>query len=93
MGTKNVASVYFPRATGGTHSGIANVECLNAAVYKQYLRKSVRLYNKWIELQPHPNSLDGSSKPNEETLKKYGFLDVNTAPAGTVEALKNAAGP
>ena len=93
LGPKNVASIFYPRQKGSTHSGIANVECLNSAVYKQNLRKSFRLHGKWVEFQPHPNSLDGSAKPDNETLRKYGFLDVNNAIANTVEALQNAPGP
>lgn len=85
MGSKNIASIYFPWAIGNTHLGIANVKCLNAAVYKQYLRKTTRLHNKWIDLQPHSNSLDGSAKPNEEVLKQFGFMDVITALASTVK--------
>jgi hypothetical protein len=93
LGPKNVASIFYPRQKGHTHSGIANVECLNAAVYKQNLRKSFRLHGKWVEFQPHPNSLDGSAKPDNETLHKYGFLDINNAIANIVEALQNAPGP
>ena len=92
LGPKNVASNFYPREKGSTHSGIANVECLNSAVYKQNLRKSVRLHYKWVEFQPHPNSLDGSAKPDNETLRKYGFMDVNNAIANTIEALQNAPG-
>jgi hypothetical protein len=93
FGIKNVVSIFFPRATGKIYHRIANVECLNAAVYKQHLQKSVRLQNKWVTFHPHPNSLDGSSKPDEVTLKKLGFTDVNNALANTIEALKNATGP
>jgi hypothetical protein len=92
LGPKNVASIFYPRQKGSTHSGIANVECLNSAVYKQNLRKSIRLQGKWVEFQPHPNSLDGSAKPDNETLRQYGFMDVNNAIANTVEALQNAPG-
>ena len=74
LGPKNVASIFYPRQKGSTHSGIANVECLNLAVYKQHLRKSTRLHSKWVEFLPHPNNLDGISKPDEDTLRKYGFM-------------------
>ena len=62
-------------------------------VYKQHLRKSARLQNKWVVFQPHPNSLDGNARPDDATLKKLGFLDINNAFADTIEALKNAPGP
>lgn len=91
MGVKNVVSIFYPRQKGDTHSGIANIECLNAAVYKQHLKKSARLHHKWVKFQPHPNSLDGSAKPSEETMKLLGFHDINTTLAGTVQALQNTA--
>lgn len=46
FGTKNIVSVFYPRATTKIHHGVANVECLNSAVYKQHLNKSARLLNK-----------------------------------------------
>ena len=92
LGPKNVASIFYPRQKGSTHSGIAKVECLNIAVYKQHLRKPTRLHSKWVEFLPHPNSLDDIAKPDEDTLRKYGFMDINNAIANTVEALQNAPG-
>jgi len=44
-----------------------------------------------VEFQPHPNSLDGTTKPNDETLQKWGVLDINTALAKTIEAIQNTA--
>ena len=93
FGTKNIVSVFYPRATTKIHHGVANIECLNSAVYKQHLNKSARIHNKWVMFHPHPNSLDGSAKPDEATLKKLGFTDVHNALADTIEALKNAPGP
>lgn len=87
LGEKNVSSVYYPRAKPSLHSGIVNLECLNAHVYKHQVHKSAKICGKWVEFQPHPNSLDGSAKPNEETLRKYGFSDITTALANTVVAL------
>jgi hypothetical protein len=37
--------------------------------------------------------MDGASAPEEEKLRKFGFLDVNTALANTVQAIQNAQGP
>ena len=93
FGTKNIVSVFYPRATTKIHHGVANVECLNSAVYKQHVHKLIRLLNKWVTFHPHPNSLDGSAKPDDSTLKKLGFSDVNNALADTIEALKNVPGP
>lgn len=92
LGPKNISSVFYPRAKHTVYHGIANIECLNATVYKQFLRKSARLNGKWVEFHPHPNSLDGSARSDDATLKKLGFSDVHTATANTVEALQNAPG-
>jgi hypothetical protein len=93
FGTKNILSVFYLRSTSKIHHDIANVECLNSAVYKQHLRKSARLQNKWVTFHPHPNSLDRNARPDDAILKKLGFTDVNNALADTIEALKNAPGP
>ena len=93
FGSKNFVSVFYPRATIKIHHGVANIECLNSAVYKQHVNKSARLLNKWVTFHSHPNSLDGSAKPDDATLKKLGFTDVHNALADTIESLKNAPGP
>ena len=93
FGTKNIVSVFYPRSTGKIHHNIANVKCLNSVVFKQHLRKSARLQNKWVTFHPHSNSLDRNALPNDATLKKLKFTDVNNALANTIEALKNYLGP
>ena len=90
FGTKNINVVYFPRARGTTHSGVANIECPSPVVYMQYVKKTTKILGKYMTLQPHPKSMTGSLKPNKETLERYGSLDVNVALAGTVEVLQNA---
>jgi hypothetical protein len=37
--------------------------------------------------------MDGANVPSKDTLRKFGFLDVNTALANTVQAIQNAQGP
>jgi hypothetical protein len=43
IGKKNVVNVYFPRAEAGMHIGVANVELLNAHVYKKFTKKTHKL--------------------------------------------------
>jgi hypothetical protein len=43
-----------------------------------------------VRFNPHPRSLDGTAPPPEDTLREWGFRDVNTALVSTVEALENA---
>jgi hypothetical protein len=90
---RNVVNMYFPRVEGGLHTGVANIELLNAPIYKKFVKKTHKLYSKYVKFNPHPKSLDGSAAPTEETLKELGFYDVNTALASIVEALENATAP
>ena len=89
MGERNVLNIFF-KIENGKHIGSCNVQCLNAAVYKKFVKKNVKLLGKYIEFTPHPKSLDGINAPSQEELTRLGFSDVNTALANTVEALENA---
>ena len=89
MGERNVLNVFF-KIENGRHVGTCNVQCLNAAVYKKFVKKNTKLLGKYIEFTPHPKSLDGINAPSQEELTRLGFSDVNTALANTVEALENA---
>ena len=89
MGEKNVVNIFF-KIENGKHVGSCNVQCLNAAVYKKFVKKNTKLLGKYIEFTPHPKSLDGINAPSPTDLIKLGFSDVNTALASTVEALENA---
>ena len=89
MGERNVLNIFF-KIENGKHVGSCNVQCLNAAVYKKFVKKNVKLLGKYVEFTPHPESLDGINAPSQEELTKLWFSDVNTALANTVEALENA---
>ena len=79
IGTELVTAVYFPRAQGTTHTGVANIECGSAIVYKSHAHKTDRILGKYVTFYPHPKNLDGAIKPRKKTLKKFGFMDVNAA--------------
>ena len=70
--------------------GSCNVQCLNAAVYKRYVKQNHLILGKYIEFSPHPTSLDGIDTPSAIELSRLGFSDVNTALANTIQALENA---
>ena len=89
MGEKNVVNVFF-KIENGKHVGSCNVQCLNVAVYKKFVKKNAKLLGKYVEFTPHPKSLDGINAPSPIELTRLGFSDVNTALANTVEALENA---
>ena len=89
MGEKNVINIFF-KMENGKHVGSCNVQCLNAAVYKKFVKKNTKILEKYVEFTPHPKSLDGINAPSQLELARLGFSDVNTALANTVEALENA---
>jgi hypothetical protein len=93
LGDKNIVNFYFPKCRDNAHSGIVNVECQFPTTYKQHVKQTVKLHNKYVKFTPHPRSMDGANVPSEDTLRKFGFLDVNTALANTVQAIQNAQGP
>ena len=90
IGEKNVIKLYFPRAKDGLHTKVANVELLNAPIFKKFVNKSHKLQSKYVRFNPHPRSLDGTAAPTEEILCEWGFHDLNTTLANSVEALENA---
>ena len=90
MGEKNVLNIFFKTDDKGKLTGVCNVQCLSAAVYKKFVKKNHKICNKYVEFAPHPKSLDGISKPSGEELTRLGFNDMNTALANTVEAMENA---
>lgn len=89
MGEKNVINIFF-KMENEKHVGSCNVQCLNAAVYKKFVKKNTKLLGKYVEFTPHPKSLDGINAPTQMELSRLGLSDVNTALANTVEALENA---
>jgi hypothetical protein len=89
FGKENVAGIFF-RLEKGKHVGFCNVQCLNAAVYKKYVKQNHLILGKYIEFFPHPRSLDGIDVPSPIELTRLGFSDVNTALANTIQAMENA---
>jgi deoxyribodipyrimidine photolyase len=89
FGAKNIANFYFPRHRDNSYNGIVNVECQFPTTYKQYVKKTIKLPNKYVKFTPHPCCMDGTNVLDEATMRKLDFLDVNTALANTVQAIQN----
>ena len=90
LGELNVASFYFPWQVENLHTGTANVQCLNAIVYRQWVGKTIEIFGKHVTFAPHPKSLQGAIPPTKEEQEKLGFCDISTAIADTLEATRNA---
>ena len=72
------------------HKGTANVQCLNAIVYRQWVGKTIEIFGKHVTFAPHPKSLQGAIPPTKEEQEKLGFCNITTAIADTLEATRNA---
>jgi hypothetical protein len=68
---------------------VCNLEVINPTVYKQYVKKNLKLLHMHARCTPHPRSLDGTNCPDEQTLKDFGFTDVNTAIVNAMTAISN----
>ena len=88
FGEQNVAGIFF-RLEKYRHVGSCNVQCLNATVYKKYVKQNHPILGKYVEFSPHPRSLDRIDAPTTTELVRLGFSDVNTALANTIKALEN----
>ena len=67
------------------------MQCLNPIVYRQFVNKTLPIGGHYVEFKPHWKSLEGTIPPSENKLRKYGYLDTNTALVNTVETLNNQA--
>ena len=86
---KNAINFFTTDARNGKHLESCNIQCLNATLYKKFIRKSVKLLGKYVEFTAHLKSLDGTNVPSEAELTRLGFSNVNTALANTIETLEN----
>ena len=63
FGEENVAGIFF-RLDKGKHVGSCNVHCLNAVVYKKYVKQNHLISGKYVEFSPHPKRLDEIDVPS-----------------------------
>ena len=89
MREKNMVGMFF-LLENNKHLGSCNIQCLNAAVYKKFVKQNSKIWGKYVEFCPHPKSLDGVNAPKTEIMARLGFNDLNTALANTVQTLENA---
>jgi hypothetical protein len=73
FGKENIAGIFF-RLEKRKHVGSCNVQCLNAAVYKKYVKQNHIIFGKYVEFSPHPKSLDGIDAPSPIELTRLGFF-------------------
>ena len=71
------------------HSGWCHVQCLNAVVYTEWLRKSAYILGRRIDFIPHKGSIDGN-KPNLTAIQ-LAQVPVREVIAQKVQAMNNTA--
>jgi hypothetical protein len=56
MGAKNIVQTYFPRGDPAhdLHASICNLEVINPTVYKQFVRKNLKLLHMHAKCMHHP---------------------------------------
>lgn len=59
-------------------------------VYKKFVKKNHKTYQKYVEFSPHLKNFGGISKSLVEELIRLSFNIVNTALGDIVEAIENA---
>ena len=93
IGEKNVLSYYFPKRVGELHIGLANVQCFNLTVYKQYLHKIKEICGKYVTFTPHLKSIESIVLSTKNELEQFGLNDINIALTSIIETLQNAPQP
>jgi hypothetical protein len=93
LGIKNVLIVTFSRAQDdllGRHDWIAQIRCLNAAVYTHWCeRKVVPLLGRQVDFSPHIKSLSGSSTPVAAARAQSDSHPTRQIIADAITAFKN----
>jgi hypothetical protein len=56
LGERNVVCTYFPKGSikRDMQDGVCNLEVLNPAVYKKYVRRTIKLLHTYIKFTPLP---------------------------------------
>jgi len=71
------------------HSGWCHIQCLNAAVYTEWLRKSSYILGRRVDFFPHKGSMDGTA-PNPTAIR-LAHAPVREVLAQKAQAMHNTA--
>jgi hypothetical protein len=94
FGADNIVGVSFGannQPHTDKHAGWCHIQCLNAAVYTEWLHKSAILLGRRIVFIPHRGSIDGSDPNN--TAICLAQAPVREVIANKIQAMSNAANP
>ena len=92
IGEDNVTGVTFGyqnKQDDDRQAGWCHIQCLNAAVYTEWLHKSVYLFGRRVDFVPHKGSIDGS-EPNPTAIR-LAHAPVREVIAQKAQAMSNHA--
>jgi hypothetical protein len=92
IGVKNITGVTFghkPTHEDERQAGWCHIQCLNAAVYTEWLNKSTYILGRRVDFVPHRGSIDGSA-PNPTAIR-LAHVPVQEVIAQKAQAMTNTA--
>ena len=90
FGEENITRVTFGHKTNqddDRQAGWCHIQCLNAAVYTDWLHKSTYILGRRVDFIPHKGSIDGTA-PNQPAIR-LAQAPVREAIAQKVHAMSN----
>ena len=88
FGENNIVGISFGNTTNNKQAGWCHLQCLNTAVYTEWLHKSTYILGRRIDFIPHRGSIDGSD-PNQTAIR-LAQTPVREVIADKVQAMGNA---
>ena len=92
FGEENISGITYghnPNQEDDRQSGWCHIQCLNAAVYTEWLRKSTYILGRRVDFIPHKGSIDGTT-PNQTAIR-LAHAPVREVIAQKAQAMNNIA--
>ena len=92
FGADNITGITFGNQSTheeDRHAGWCHIQCLNAAVYTEWLRKSTYILGRRVNFIPHKGSIDGT-EPNQTAIR-LAQAPVREVIAQKAQAMHNSA--
>ena len=92
FGDDNITAITFGHQANredDRHHGWCHIQCMNAAVYTEWLQKSTYILGRRIDFIPHKGSIDGIS-PNQTAIR-LAYAPVREVIAQKAHAMSNIA--
>ena len=94
FGADNIVGISFDnnnQDTTNKQAGWCHIQCLNTAVYTEWIHKSTFILGRRIDFIPHRGSIDGSD-PNKTAIH-LAQVPAREAIADKIQAMGNATNP